>query len=335
MTTGHRRAAGAWLCAALCFGGISAADPTISLHAKPIPLSDRADADERIGRLRFRGMLALPNVNVGKLRFAQLSALAWDDDDGVLYALADRGTLFHLQPILHDGTLTDVKLLKAVSLVDPKTSKPLKGLRGDTEGLDIQHGRNGRPGDAELIVSFERFPRIVRYRPDGTPIGDHALPPALKNIRAYRDSNKALESVCVDDDYGVLTLPEAPLKTSPTGVHSLYSTAGPVWGYPAENENRVVALECLGNGRLLVLERDYGRVLWRALVSLKLLQLGPDSTVPLPVESVATLDSGKGFQIDNFEGLARHRANTFFMISDDNDLFIQRTLLMYFELVDD
>jgi hypothetical protein len=69
---------------------------------------------------------------------------------------------------------------------------------------------------------------------------------------------------------------------------------------------------------------------------LRRVQLTPDSTTqPLKPETVVTLDSNKGFQIDNFEGLARHRGNRFFMVSDNNDLFVQRTLLMYFELVDD
>ncbi len=55
----------------------------------------------------------------------------------------------------------------------------------------------------------------------------------------------------------------------------------------------------------------------------------------MPVETAVVLDSGKGHQIDNFEGLARHRGNRFFLVSDDNDLFLQRSLLMYFELLDD
>jgi hypothetical protein len=49
---------------------------------------------------------------------------------------------------------------------------------------------------------------------------------------------------------------------------------------------------------------------------------------------VTTLDSDQDLHIDNFEGLARHRGNRFFMVSDDNGVFIQRTLLLYFELVE-
>ena len=52
------------------------------------------------------------------------------------------------------------------------------------------------------------------------------------------------------------------------------------------------------------------------------------------VETVALLDTAQGYQIDNFEGLTRHKGNRFFMVSDNNDLFVQRTLLLYFELAE-
>jgi len=49
---------------------------------------------------------------------------------------------------------------------------------------------------------------------------------------------------------------------------------------------------------------------------------------------LVTLEPTKGYQIDNFEGIAHHRGKRFFLISDDNDFFLQRTLLLYIELVD-
>ncbi len=87
----------------------------------------------------------------------------------------------------------------------------------------------------------------------------------------------------------------------------------------------------------MVLESNFSGILGRLEVFLKIATLSPDGspTEPVPVETAVALDSGKGHQIDNFEGLARHRGNRFFLVSDDNDLFLQRSLLMYFELLDD
>lgn len=312
------------------------ADSRTELEVRPVALSDTIKPGDRLGRLRFLGMLQLPNPVVDGMRFSQLSGLAWDDDDGILYAISDKGFLFHLQPVFENGMLTGLKLLKAFHLREPGSGKPLKGTRADSEGMDIVNGRNGIKGDAELLISFERFPRIMRYRPDGYAFGEYPLPAPLNDARMYHDSNKMLESVCVDSKLGILTVPEVPLKGERQGFTRIFSTDGKSWLYPFPTGNRISALECLGNNRVLALESNFDVFHGRLEVFLKLATLpaGGAQTEPVPVETVVTLDSSKGHQIDNFEGLARHSGNRFFIVSDDNDLFIQRSLLMYFELLD-
>ena len=210
--------------------------------------------------------------------------------------------------------------------------KPLKGRHADSEGLDILKGRNGRKGDAELVISFERFPRIVRYRTDGTLIGEYPLPAPLNDRKSYRDNNKMLESVCMDEKLGVLTMPEEPLVNERPGYNRVFSITGGSWLIPTTGEFRPSAIECLGNNRVLILERDFGRLLGRA-VALRIATLvGDGGESVAAVETVALLDTAQGYQIDNFEGLTRHKGNRFFMVSDNNDLFVQRTLLLYFEL---
>jgi hypothetical protein len=319
---------------AISAGGF--ADTPTELETRSVALSENIKVGDRIGRIRFLGMLQLPNPTVDGMRFSQISGLAWDDDDGILYAISDRGFLFHLQPVFENGALTGLKLLKAFHLREAGNKKPVKGTRADSEGLDILNGRNGHKGDAELIVSFERFPRIVWYRTDGYVIEETPLPAPLNDARMYQDSNKMLESVCADSKLGILTVPEAPLKGERQGVTHIFNLGGKSWMYPIPEGNRISALECLGNNRVMVLESNFTGVLGRLEVFLKLVTLSPNAspTEPVPVETAVALDSGKGHQIDNFEGLARHRGNRFFLVSDDNDLFIQRSLLMYFELLD-
>lgn len=319
---------------AMSFGGH--ADTPAALETRSVTLAKNIKPGDRTGRLRFLGMLQLPNPVVDGMRFSQLSGLAWDDDDAILYALSDKGFLFHLRPVIENGVLTGVILLKAVHLREAGNKKPLKGTRADSEGLDILKGRNGRKGDAELLISFERFPRIVRYHPDGYAMEEIPLPAPLTDARMYQDSNKMLESVCADARLGILTAPEAPLNGEREGISHLFSLDGKSWAYAVPAGNRLSALECLGNNRVMALESNFSGVLGRLQVFLKLATLSPrgSPTQPVPVETVVTLDTGKGHQIDNFEGLARHRGNRFFLVSDDNDLFIQRSLLMYFELLD-
>jgi hypothetical protein len=311
-----------------------AQDSFPSLEAKAVDLCEPPAECARIGKLRPLGVLQLPARSVNGARLSGLSGLAWDEDDNVLYALTDHGVLFHLRPIFRNGQLVDVTLLRVAPLIDPRTHKPVRWKRSDSEGLDILNGRNGKQGDAELLVSFEREPRIVRYRPDGTYIADVPLPAALRDVQRYRGGNKMLESVCLHAREGILTAPELPLDHE-TEFARLYRMDGSTWRFPASHGG-IVALECLPDGDVLEMERDYITLLLRWVITLRRLHLpaGTPADTLLATETVAVLDSNLGLHIDNFEGLARHHGNHFFMVSDDNDVFIQRTLLMYFELVE-
>ncbi|HYA39049.1 MAG TPA: esterase-like activity of phytase family protein [Candidatus Methylomirabilis sp.] len=306
------------------------------LETSSVPLADNIKTGDRIGRIRFLGMLQLPNPVVDKMRFSQLSGLAWDDDDDVLYAISDKGFLFHLRPEFENGNLTGLKLLKAVRLRELGSNKPLGYGRTDCEGLDILKGRNGRKGDAELLISFERFPRIVRYRPDGVALEEYSLPAPLNDAKIYQDPNKMLESVCRDPRLGILTVPELPLKDERVGYTHIFSLKGKSWLYPLPTRNRITDMDCLGHGRVMLIESNFEGTFGRLTVSLKTMSL-PENPLPndlMPVETLVTFDTEQDHQIDNFEGLAHHRGNRFFMVSDDNDLFIQRSLLMYFEVLE-
>ena len=314
----------------------SAVEAQTELETQSVPLADNIKTGDRVGHIRFLGMLQLPNPVVDGMRLSQLSGLAWDDDDGILYAISDKGFLFHLRPVFENGNLTGLKLLRAVHLRELGSNKPLGYGRTDSEGLDILKGRNGRKGDAELLVSFERFPRIVRYRPDGYAVSEYALPAPLNDAKRYQDPNKMLESVCVDSRLGILTAPEVPLKGERQGYTRIFSLEGGSWFYPLPEGNRITDLACLGHDRVMVLESDFRGAFGGLAVFLRIATLPPDPTSaePVPVVTTVTLDTGKGYKIDNFEGLARHRGKRFFIVSDDNDLFIQRSLLMYFEVLD-
>jgi hypothetical protein len=303
-----------------------------ALGAKRVALCDVPPTCEHIDRIRVLGVLELPSPVIDGMRFSQLSGLAWDQDDDVLYALSDKGMLFGLRPQFRSGRLADVTLVSAARLIDPLTGKPVRWHRADSEGLDILNGRNGRRGDAELLISFEREARIARYRPDGTFIADVPLPDKLRDVRRYRGGNKMLEAVCMHPREGVLTAPEEPLDNE-TETARLYRMDGSSWSFPP-SDGGIAGIECLPDGDVLVLERKLEVIGLHKRVTLRQLHL-PAHTPPdtlLHAETVAVLDSDHGLNIDNFEGLARRDNRHFFMVSDNNDVFLQRTLLVYFEV---
>ncbi len=321
-----------WILLALL--GAARAEPAV-VDVHPVSFHDAEGGTPTAG-VRVLGMLELPAISRGGLKLSQLSGLAWDDDDGILYALSDKGVLFHLRPVFLRGELTGLTLLHAVALRDPGTGMPLRGRRNDAEGLDIFNGRNGRRGDAVLLVSFERTPRIARYRPDGTPLGDLPLPSSLRDPSAYRGGNRMLESVCHDPALGVVTAPEQPLAARPEAEGTIHALDGREWRYRrSSSDARVTALECLGQGRILLLENRFGRLTGTTHLFLRRLKLPADpETAPVQEDTPLVFERSRGYRLDNFEGLARHRGNRFFLVSDNNDLFVQRTLLLYLEIIE-
>jgi len=312
----------------------AAGERLLPLNTSAYSLCAEEDACTRLGKARLLGALVIPSRTVEGRRLASLSGLAWDDDDGILYAISDKGQLFGLKPEFRNGELHDVKLANSASLIDPATNKPVRYRRSDSEGLDILNGHNGRKGDTELVISFEGQPRVVRHRPDGGVIAEVPLSPPLNDINQFR-YNRMFEAVCVHPREGILVAPEEPLN-SDRNTPRLYRTDARSWKLP-KSRGSIVAMERLPDGDVLIMERDFSPTTLHIVMTLRRLRLHPSAPLDQLLESevVAVFDNHDGLHLDNFEGLARHRGNRFFMVSDDNDTLLQRTLLVYFELLDE
>jgi hypothetical protein len=306
-------------------------------EATPIALTDQVGPGDTYAGIRLLGALRLSDASIDGLRLCGLSGLAWDEDAGLLYAVSDQGALFHLRPEFDgQGFLNGLRPVAAYPL-RAATGAPLRAPFDDAEGLALRKGENGISGDAELLVSFELKPRVVRYGPRGEWRGEEPLPAPLRDIRNYRDPNQALESVTLHPRWGVLTGTETPLRADPAGQVRIFTRQGPFWNYPLGHapNSALVAMEVLADGGLLTLERAFVTPLRPLVISLRrtepLPAPGMNQTL-LQVVNVAVFDSGRGWLLDNFEGLTRHRDQRFFMVSDDNCNTWQATLLVYFEL---
>jgi len=323
------------LVALAIFPVADAAGPRLlDLNATPYAICEKSESCPDSGKIRVLGTLMIPSRTVNGIRLAGLSGLGWDDDDGILYAVSDLGSVFGLKPEFRNGQLANVRLASAASLIDPKTGKPVRYRRSDAEDIDVLNGRNGKKGDAELVISFEGEPRVARYRPDGTFIADVPLTAPLNDILQFR-YNRMFEALCIHPREGILVAPEEPLNTD-RNVVRLYRTDAKSWILPP-SRGSIVALDCLPNGDVLLMEREFSPLSFHIVLTLRRLKL----STPVPYdqsiasEVIGVLDNKSGWRLDNFEGLARHRGNRFFMISDDNDTILQRTLLVYLEIVDD
>lgn len=294
--------------------------------------------------IRWQGTLELPNITVNGIRLTELSGLAWDDDDGLLYAVSDQGYLFHLQPEITHRVLTNVTIITAYPLTNKKGKRY---ANRDAEGLTIIRSNNGIKGDSELIISFERQPTIARFSTTGKWLKTYRLPSLLRDIDNYAGSNTALEAVTLHPTWGILTAPEQPLTTPPLAkngrfnvIYTLADGGKHSWTFPVApaSNSAIVALEALADGSVLVLERSFISVWQPLIISLRQLWLTECqqcSQAPATVKLIAEFNNQKGWNLDNFEGLTQQSGPYFFMVSDDNDSALQHTLLTYFELLPD
>ncbi|MDM8569645.1 esterase-like activity of phytase family protein [Thiotrichales bacterium HSG1] len=296
-----------------------------------VSLSNEYQAGDTYMQIRLRGTVRLVNKKINHLRLSELSGLAWSEDDKILYAISDDGNLFHLRPQIVDNTLVGVNFITAFTLSNKK-GKKLKYR--DSEGLSILNGANGIIGDSELIISFERKPRIARFNPKGKLLVNYTLPPVLKKKKFFYNNNKIFEAVTVHPKLGVITAPELPMRKNKirpslkNHKHTIYALDGKSWSFPAfpVKNSSIVAMEYLQDGSLLILERAYVSIYKPLIITLRQLWLETMET-----KQVAVFNNHLGWQIDNFEGLTHHQGNYFFMVSDNNDISLQRTLLTYFE----
>ena len=169
-------------------------------------LSEKYDVGDTYMGIRLRGAVQIPASKKLGFSLVELSDLAWDSNQSILYAINDQGVLFHLKPYFIDSSLSKIDIIKAYPLLDAKGKRLQSGFQ-DAEGLTVYRDNNGKQN---LAISFERTPRIDLYSPTGQY--QRTLPLALKlqQVQKYRSRNKMLEALIWHPRRGLLTGSERP-----------------------------------------------------------------------------------------------------------------------------
>lgn len=265
-------------------------------------------------------------------QIAGLSGLAWDEDEQLLYAISDFGKLLHLKPVFQNNILHSVELMQITPLLDQNGSALNTINTKDSEGLVVKQANNSVKGDTELIISFEREPRVWRYNTQGEYLGSINIPDDLKDINNYKAANSALESLAFNSKDELTLIPEHQLKNNTDNNISVFHKNTKFSEIPLSNSeiSGITAIEYLDDNNLLILERSYRmRVFPRLEIRLKKWNLQEKSLTTL----FAFKNDGE-FAVDNFEGLTRYQGNKFFIISDDNANSYQQTILLLFEIIE-
>lgn len=294
----------------------------------PVNICPAGQKGDRIGALRILDQKELIYPEIDRKHFAEISDLAYLEKHHWLFMVSDEGKLFRFRALFGPEEIRELTPLDASSL-RRKNGKKLKKWRRDSEGLTLDD--RGR-----LYVSFEEKPRIARISYDGRIVKYLPPPRAIARQDRFRGKNKGLEALAWHPKYGLVTAAEYPVQASKKNRQHLYSLRGRRWSFRRgrERHSAVTALEVLDNGNFLVLERAYNGLLEPMVITLREVQIDRCRHGLCPTRTLARLDSSKGWAVDNFEGLAKVGPNRFVMVSDDNDNFFQKTLLIYFQVLD-
>lgn len=300
--------------------GVARADP-IEVAAEPVPL-DRTDSlHDRLGPLRYVGGLVLTS---GDGRFGGLSDLVVDGDR--ITAVSDRGFWLTARVVLDEDAaptgLADAELFPILTTEGAPVS--IDRAEHDAESL-------ARWGDA-LAVSFERLHRVALHPVSaGVPgrAADIVSLPGLDNA----PSNEGVEALAALPDGRLLALSEGlTLAGDRLAGWILDGERRYALTYP-KSSWRPTAAAVHPEAGLLVLERRFSPL---AGLSARIRRIDPASLVPgtdLDGDIVARFEGS--VTTDNYEGLAVSRLpggkTLIWVLSDDNFIFLQRTLLLAFE----
>ncbi len=284
---------------------------------------------------RFMGIKILDQkqlsfAHINGIKFSEISDLAYYYKNKKLFMISDEGKLFIFKARFGDK----IELLEPIDAVKLKkrNAKKFKKWRNDSEGLTLDDR-------GKLLISFEGRAKIGWFHKNSAQYGQmikkYKLPKELQDPKNYRSRNKSLEALAWHPKYGILTVAEWPLKKYNKKRQTVYALNGKKWHFKAEPEGRsaICSMEVMDDGNLLVLERSYTGLMHPFIVTLKKVYIRNSKKKMCKTKVLAKMSSHKGWDVDNFEGLAKVGKNRYLMVSDDNDNFFQKTLLIYFEVL--
>jgi hypothetical protein len=291
--------------------------------ARPIPLQEDAPDRVRLGALRFEAGFQLGSADP---RFGGLSGLWLAPDGHELMAVSDRGTLWRAT-LQHDGDrLAGFADWQAATLASMAADP---GGRIDAEAL-ADDGAGG------LIVAIEGplpLRRIARDDPGAPP---EPLPAAVRLSEAgARAGNVGIEALTALPDGSFLAVFEG-VFAAPGELAAWHIEDGQVTPrrYLVSDGFVPTGADWLDD-TIYIVERRFSLLdggFASRLVALDVEQVLLDQ--PLRPHTLARL--GRPAISENFEGIAARRGADgrvlLYLVSDDNFLPLQRTLLLQFSL---
>jgi hypothetical protein len=303
----------------------------LAVESKIIDRFDPQSDATRFGDFEFRGGLEIssPSGEIGGM-----SAIRMEEDGHGFIGVMDTGNWYRGRLTRDDdGRMTGVENFQIAPILNGAGKPHEEKWQADAEGLAIDGGR--------LVVGFEHQHRVEIFSRDGFPPGRPTgeLPLVMPPQELRR--NAGIEMVAIPPDEGPLA--GAPVLVSERSINEAGDifaavTAGPKKGVFFVRRHAPYDITdgaFLPDGDMLLLERRFSLSdgIGMRIRRIDAAAIEPGRTVDGPV----VLEADWGSEIDNMEGLDvvvnDDGGISIILVSDDNHLFLQRNLLLEFELV--
>ncbi len=308
-------------------GPVGARDLPLQIHSTPIPLKFDDPQERRVGRLLWRGGVAM---TANSPNFGGWSDLHVSPDGRTLTSISDQGSwLTATIDYDADGGLAGLSEARIGSLRGLDGQPLHDKIMADAEGMT-------RLPDGAWLVSLERRHRLWRY-PDLD-----AAPTAVDTPADFRrqPGNGGAEALSTLPDGRVIAISEELSTRSGTVVGWIGTPiAGDTYewqsfDYATAPDFRPTSLVRLPDGSFAAIERafDFVRGVRCRVVRFPAAQIRPGNTVQ--PDELAFLAAP--YAVDNLEGISATigaRGETLlWLMSDDNFNPLQRNILLLFEL---
>ncbi len=299
----------------------------LEVESLPRRLNMEDEAQREVGRLRWRGGLELRAADED---FGGFSGLYLHGDNGFT-AVTDKGRWLTGR-LVYDaaGDLAGIDEAAMGRLRDP-AGRPLEGKRDqDAEALALLE-------DGSVLVAFEHRHRIWRY-----PAGRRALagtPRALPPPPGFAalPGHDGVEALVALADGRVLALGDFAGSGGDLGGFLWDGEAWADLAYRTSAGFVPAGAALLPSGDVVVVERRFTPL---GGLTIRLRRVAQGDIAPgavLAGEELALL--APPLTVDNMEGidarLGRDGETLLILISDDNFHFLQRTLLLMFEVLEE
>ncbi len=299
----------------------------IEIASKPVALNEARPEQSKVGRLTYRGGLALTSAHP---RFGGLSALRLSEDGRRVTFVSDEGSWLTAH-LVHDdhGQLVGLTDAELGTLQDLEGAPLLEKEKADAESL-------ARMADGSMVVGFEHQHRLWRYAAtEGRLEGIATVVPPPSGLEKA-PANGGIEALVARENGELVALTEYWIVDQmirgfvhgPAGWQPL--------GYRFEGAFRASDMARLPSGDLVVLERAYDPN--RGIVGIRLRRVSRKDVKPgAELKSKPIAELAPPLTVDNFEGIDAVRGKNgetlVYVVSDNNfRTGDQRTLLMMFSL---